>query len=91
MFSGQKIWFPYTMGEIVKNEKEMCKSAGKALQIISIQDDKFTLNERNLKEILLHPNAKNKPVYILNRYFRTLQLFKQCFFSLLKGFYYFNW
>ena len=75
MFSGQKIWFPYTMGEILKNEKEMYKSAGKALQIISIQDDKFTLNERNLKEILLHPNAKNKPVYIFNQYFRVLQLF----------------
>ena len=80
MFSGQKIWFPYTMGEIVKNEKEMYKSVGKALQIISIQDDKFTLNERNLKEILLHPNAKNKPVFLFNQYFRVPTIISIMFF-----------
>ena len=64
MFSDQKIWFPYTMGESLKNNYETRKNGngGKALQIISIQDDKFILNEKNLKDILLHSNSNNKPV-----------------------------
>ena len=36
--------------------------AGQAIQIISIQNEKFLLNEKNLKDILTHPNTKNKPV-----------------------------
>ena len=36
--------------------------SGKAVQIISIDDGKFKLNERELIKILCHPNAKEKPV-----------------------------
>lgn len=38
------------------------EDSGKAIQIIYLKNEKFCLNEDNLKEILMHPNAKDKPV-----------------------------
>jgi hypothetical protein len=39
---------------------------GCSLQIITINDGKFHLNEINLKSILNHENCKNKPVFIID-------------------------
>ena len=35
---------------------------GEPLQIISINKGEFLLNEENLKSVLKHPTAKDKPV-----------------------------
>lgn len=45
-------------GNIVLNE-------GFALQVISIENGKFHLNETSLSSILNHPKSKNKPVCLI--------------------------
>jgi hypothetical protein len=37
---------------------------GCALQVIAIDEGKLSLNEKNLRLILNHPDSKNKPVSI---------------------------
>ena len=69
MFSDYNIWFPYrSMGENLKQDNFGADSKffkGRAVQIISINDEKFILHEKNLKDILTHPNTKDKPVIII--------------------------
>jgi atlastin len=43
-----------------------CLEDGQAVQIVSINDGKFMLNDSNLSRILLDPSLKNKKIYVVS-------------------------
>ena len=50
--------------DISKNRPQISKA--KAVQIVSINNSKFVLNEDNLRTVLLNSSIKNKPLFIIS-------------------------